>query len=422
MASTTISKADSVARFKFKRTIDQLSRKEGRGTELISLYVPPDRKIHDVLANLREEAGTASNIKSRTTRQNVEEAIEKVSQRLRLWKVPPPTGLIIFGGAIPQNGPGSERMELYTLVPPEPIDVYFYRCDSRFHVEPLMALVADKDTFGILVIDGQEAVVATLKGRRVDIVKSFTSGIAGKSRAGGQSARRFERIREQMTNDYYKRVGQHFNDIMTQVPDLKGIIIGGPGPTKYVFSEGEYLQYMLKKKVLSIIDTSYTSEAGVEEVVEKSSDVLKGVRYREEKELVQKFLYELGHETGKAAFGEKKVQEYLEKGIVDMLLISEKLEGERVALKCKNCGNIEEFRGTRYEAHAVMNELSTRPCKNCGKPMLEATDHGDIIDSFLEYAEKSASKVEVISEETEEGRMLRDSFGKVAAVLRYGAN
>jgi peptide chain release factor subunit 1 len=210
--------------------------------------------------------------------------------------------------------------------------------------------------------------------------------------------------------------------MMLEIPDLKGIIIGGPGPTKYVFEEGEYLQYTLKKKVLSIVDTSYTSEAGVEEVVEKSSEVFKGVRYGEEKQLVQKFLYELGHETGKAAFGEKKVQEYLEKGIVDMLLISEKLEGERVVLKCKNCGNVEEFRGTRYEAHAVINELTTRPCKNCGKPMLEATDHGDIIDSFLEYAEKSASKVEVISEETEEGRMLRDSFGKVAAVLRYGAN
>src|SRR5207245_8023980 len=117
-----------------------------------------------------------------------------------------------------------------------------------------VALVAEKDTYSIVVRDVQEAVVATLKGRRVDIVKSFTSGIAGKSRAGGQSARRFERIRKQMTNDYYKRVGQHFNDIMTQVPDLKGIIIGGPGPTEYVDSAGEYLQYMLKKKVLSIID------------------------------------------------------------------------------------------------------------------------------------------------------------------------
>jgi peptide chain release factor subunit 1 len=420
MASATVSKADSVARFKFKRTIDELSRKEGRGTELISLYVPPDRKIHEVLANLREEAGTASNIKSRTTRQNVEEAIEKVSQRLRLWKEPPPTGLIIFGGAIPQNGPGSERMELFTLVPPEPIDVYFYRCDSRFHTEPLMALVADKDTFGILVIDGQEAVVATLKGRRVEIVKSFTSGIAGKSRAGGQSARRFERIREQMTNDYYKRVGAHFNDIMTQVSDLKGIIIGGPGPTKYVFSEGEYLQYMLKKKVLSIIDTSYTSEAGVEEVVEKSNDILKGVRYNEEKQLVQKFLYELGHETGKGSFGEAEVFKHLEKGIVDTLLISEALEGERLVVKCRNCGYEEETRGTRFEMHAVRSELASRSCPKCGKATLGVEKEVDVIDDMLDLAEKSATRVEVISAETEEGRMLRDSFGKVAAVLRYG--
>ncbi len=141
-----MSGADSVSRFKFKRTLEQLAKKEGRGTELISLYVPPDRRIHEVLGQLREELGTASNIKSRTTRQNVEDAIERTSQRLRLFKEPPATGLVIFCGAIPQNGAGSEKMEIYTLIPPEPITVGFYRCDARFHVEPLMALVAEKDT------------------------------------------------------------------------------------------------------------------------------------------------------------------------------------------------------------------------------------------------------------------------------------
>src|SRR5881409_3635642 len=413
---------DSVAQFKFKRTLEQLSKKEGRGTELISLYVPPDRKIHEVLGQLREELGTAVNIKSRTTRNNVQDGIERTMQRLKLFKEPPPTGLVIFAGAIPQNGAGSEKMETYTLIPPEPIIVGFYRCDARFHVEPLLALVADKDTYGILVIDGTEAVVATLKGRRVEILKTFTSGTPGKSRAGGQSARRFERIREQVINDYYKRVGQHFNEMMLEIPDLRGIIIGGPGPTKYVFEEGEYLQYTLKKKVLSLIDTSYTSEAGVEEVVEKSSEILKGVRYGEEKQLVQKFLYELGHETGKASFGEKKVQEYLEKGIVDMLLISETLQGMRLITKCKNCGNEEEFRGTRFEVDAFKHELSTKPCAKCGKPTLGIEMEADIVDNFIDYAEKGGSRIEVISEETEEGRMLRDSFKKVAAVLRYAAN
>ncbi len=414
--------SDSVARFKFRRTLEQLARKEGRGTELISLYVPPDRRVYEVLSQLREEAGTAENIKSRSTRQNVQDAIERVSQRLRLFKEPPPTGLVMFAGAIPQNGFGSEKMEIYTLIPPEPITVGFYRCDARFHVEPLLQLVVEKDTYGILVIDGTEAVVATLKGRRVDIVDTFTSGIPGKSRAGGQSARRFERIREQVTNDYYKRVGEHFNEIMAKAPDLKGIIIGGPGPTKYVWAEGDHINYMLKKKVLSIIDTSYTSEAGVEEVVEKSNEILKGVRYNEEKQLVQKFLYELGHETGKSAFGEKDVQRFLENGVVESLLISERLEGVRLVLKCKNCGNNEEFRGSKYEADATKTQLTTQPCKKCGKTNMEPEQENDIIDNFLELAEKAGTTVEVISEETEEGRMLRDSFGKVAAVLRYAVN
>ena len=118
-----MSSTDSVSRFKLKRTLETLASKEGRGTELISLYVPPDRRIHEVMTNLREEYGTASNIKSRVTRKNVQEAIEKVQQKLKLFKTPPPKGLVIFCGAIPYGAPGNEKMEIYTLEPPEKIKV-----------------------------------------------------------------------------------------------------------------------------------------------------------------------------------------------------------------------------------------------------------------------------------------------------------
>src|SRR5207247_8209904 len=140
---------DSVAQFKFKRTLEQLAKKEGRGTELISLYVPPDRKIHEVLGQLREELGTAVNIKSRTTRNNVQDGIERTMQRLKLFKEPPPTGLVIFAGASPQNGAGSEKMESYTLIPPERITPGFYRSGPRFQVGPPPAAVADTGTHGI---------------------------------------------------------------------------------------------------------------------------------------------------------------------------------------------------------------------------------------------------------------------------------
>ncbi|MEM3527741.1 MAG: peptide chain release factor aRF-1, partial [Candidatus Bathyarchaeia archaeon] len=330
--------SESLSRHRLKKTLEVLASKEGRGTELISLYIPPDRQIHEVMANLREEHGTASNIKSRTTRKNVQDAIERVMQRLKLFKQPPPTGLVIFCGAIPQNGLGSERMETYVLVPPKPINVYFYRCDSRFHIEPLMELFREKETYGIIIIDVNEATLATLQGRRMEVIKELTSGIPGKHRAGGQSARRFERIREAAVNDYFKRVGGHANEIFSQITDLKGIIIGGPGPTKYDFEKGEYLNYMLKGKVIATLDTSYVGRTGLKEIVEKSGEILKGVRYAEEKKIVQRFLYEIGHDTGMATYGEGEVRRNLREGLVDTLLLTERLNLTYFKFNCKSCG------------------------------------------------------------------------------------
>jgi len=140
-------KRTSLERFRLKRILDTLASREGRGTQLVTLYVPPGRQISEVTQMLKEEWGTASNIKSNTTRKNVQDAIVKVTQRLRLFKTVPENGLVLFCGAIPQNGPGSERIEgPYVVVPPEPIGIYLYRCDDKFHIEHLMDLLKETET------------------------------------------------------------------------------------------------------------------------------------------------------------------------------------------------------------------------------------------------------------------------------------
>jgi len=417
MSTTAVS--DSISRFRLKRTLEMLASKEGRGTELISLYVPPGRKIHEVMANLREEYGTASNIKSRTTRKNVQDAIDRVSQRLKLFKEPPKNGLVIFCGAIPRDGAGTEKMETYVLEPPEPINVYFYRCDAKFHIEPLMEMVTERDAYGVIVIDSTEATVGMVRGQRMEILQEFTSGIPGKHRAGGQSARRFERIREQAMNDYFRRVAAHSYEELTKVQGLKGIIIGGPGPTKYDFVEGDYLNYMLKEKILATVDTSYVGEQGVEEIISKSQDVLKGVRYLEEKRLVQKFLYEIGHETGLGVYGETQVRKYLNSGIVDLLLVSEKLNILHVYTKCKNCGNLEDSLIPHANLVKFEQELLSAACKKCNATALYIENTKDLVDELIEMAEKQNANIAVISTETDEGVMLKDSFGGIAAILRY---
>jgi peptide chain release factor subunit 1 len=396
-----------------------LASKEGRGTELISLYVPPGKQISEVMNMLRDEYGTASNIKSTTTRKNVQDAIVKTQQRLKLFKETPENGLVIFCGAVPQNGAGSERIETYVIIPPEPINIYLYRCDSRFHTEHLQELLREKECYGILLIDSSAATLATLQGRRLEIVRQMTSGVPGKTRAGGQSARRFERLREMRLQEYFRRVGEHANETFLPIENLKGLIIAGPGPTKYDFEKGDYLNYMLKEKVLDTVDTAYVDEQGVKEVVDKAPEIMRKVRYIEEKQVMQQFLYEIGHDTGMATYGEQEVRKALEAGAVKTLLLSEGLDIVRVKVKCNACGYEEQQTMKSQMLTSFEQNLYGKPCPKCKSPALQILEKQELIENFAQLAEYTNTEVEMISGETEEGQMLKNSFGGIAAILRF---
>lgn len=396
-----------------------LASKEGRGTELVSLYIPPDRRVSDVMNMLREEYGTAANIKSSTTRKNVQDAIVKVQQRLKLFKEIPENGLVIFSGSIPQNGPGSEKNETYVIKPPEPITVYLYRCDSKFHIEHLKEFLREKETYGILLLDASAATFATLQGRRLEILRKETSGVPGKTRAGGQSARRFERVREMRLQEYFNRVGEHADELFLSIEDLKGLIIGGPGPTKYDFKKGDYLNYMLKEKIIDTIDTAYVDEQGVKEVVDKAPEIMRKIRYIEEKEAMQQFLNEIGQNTGLATYGEEEVRMALKTGGVETLLLSEGLDVLRVTVKCTACDHEEKHTLREKEVESLEEELAVEACPECESPALTIADTQDLVDNLAELAEQIDSEIEMISDETEEGQMLKKSFGGIAAILRF---
>jgi len=412
-------KKTSLELFRLRKTLNALASKEGRGTELVSLYVPPGKQISDAINMLRDEYGTASNIKSTTTRKNVMDAIVKVQQRLKLFKEPPANGLVIFCGAIPQNGAGSERIETYVIVPPEPVHIYLYRCDARFHTEYLQEFLREKESYGILLIDASGATLALLQGRRLEIVRELTSGVPGKTRAGGQSARRYERLREMRLQEYFTRVGEHANKAFLPVENLKGIILAGPGPTKYDFEKGDYLNYMLKNKIIDVIDTAYVEEQGVKEVVDKAPEIMRKVRYVEEKQIMQQFLYEVGHDTGMMTYGEEEVRKALEAGTVRTLLLSEGIDIVRATVKCSVCGYEEQQTLKSQMLTEFEQSLSGKPCPKCKAPNLGLVDSQDLIENFAKLAEYTNADVEIMSDETEEGQMLKKSFGGIAAILRF---
>ena len=122
----------------------------------------------------------------------MQDALTKTMQRLKLYRETPETGLVIFSGALPTNGPGSEVIRLNEIVPPKPVTTFLYMCDDHFHVEYLKDMLKAEKVYGILALDSNEVGIGILSGDRLDVEDVMTSGISGKTRKGGQSARRYE--------------------------------------------------------------------------------------------------------------------------------------------------------------------------------------------------------------------------------------
>ena len=412
-----MSKTDSVRLYKVRKLISELSNKEGRGTELVSLYIPPKKPIHEAIANLREEWGTAGNIKSDTTRNHVQDALTKAMQRLKLYRTAPDTGLVVFSGALPTNGPGSEVVNVWEIIPPKPVTQYLYQCDDHFHVEWLRDMLREEKVYGILVIDSSEVGMGILSGDRLEIEDVLTSGISGKTRKGGQSARRYERGREMELTYYFNRVGEHATRVFIDNNKVTGLLLGGPGPTKDEFLKGGYLHYELQKKIIAVLDLGYSGREGVRELVDKGADVLKDVRLVEEKRLVQKFLAEVNKQMGLAVYGLPRVMDALQKASAEVVLVSDDLDMLRIDATCRKCETVKSETVAAAKKIQQRQEMTSTPCTKCG-----STDYGvvekDLVDVLEELAFQVGSKVEVISSGTEEGSMFK-SFGGVGAILRY---
>jgi peptide chain release factor subunit 1 len=401
-------------KYEYKRLLDDLRSKTGRGTELISLYIPPDKQISDVMAQLREEYGQAANIKSRVTRLSVQGSLESAMSRLKLIPKPPQNGVVIFIGSVDI---GANRTEMYSVAmePPDPIITYRYHCDSSFLLGPLEEMLADKKTFGLIVLDRREAAIGILKGKYVEPLKHLTSTVPGKQRKGGQSSHRFQQLRLIAIHDFYGRIGESANDAFLTIDpkDLQGILVGGPSPTKEEFVDGGFLHHELQHKILDALDVSYTDESGLYELVDAAQERLLDLEVTQDKLIMRRFMKELVSDKGLAAYGEKEVRHNLELGAVEVLLLSEDLRKTRAKIVCSNRSCDFSEMQTRTSASAAVGN-----CFKCGSP-LSVTAEEDIVSDLSKLADKSGAEVKIISSEFEEGAQLYKAFGGIAAILRY---
>ncbi len=393
---------------KLKALIGELEKIRGRHTELVTVLIPAGFSIHNVVSQLRQEQSTAQNIKSKTVKKNVMSALEKVLGHLKLYKQTPENGLAVFCGNVSQQE-GVSDIEIWAIEPPEPLRTRIYRCDQVFIIDTLKDMVREREVYGLLMVDKSEADIGILKGKKVTLLKHMDSMVPGKTKAGGQSAARFARVREGLLHDFMKKVGEVANAQFKDLRDMKGIIIGGSGPIKEMFAEGDFLAHDVKRKVLGIVPTAYMGEHGLYELVERSEEVISEASVVREGKILEKFFDHFAKDTGLATYGLKEVMEALRGGNMELLLISEGFNLIRVHYKC-SCGHEEDDMIRR-------DELKAKECPGCHS-RLNPVGEKDVMDELVKLAEQMGTEIEVISSDTRRGQQLKE-IGGVAGILRF---
>ena len=399
-------------KYQLKKLVNKLEDIRGRNTELVSLYVPAGYDMSKISEFVTSEQSEAENIKSKHTRNNVQDALGKIGRKVKEEPTTPENGVAFFAGNVSETE-GRPDIQIWEVVPPEPIESRRYRCDKEFVLEPLKQMIVDDRVYGLIVCDKSEAAIGYLQGNSIKTAYTLDSNVPGKTRAGGQSAQRFARIRKQMLKTFLTEIADKSKNAFldkAREDKLLGIIIGGPGFVKDKLVDDDYLHQELQDRVITVESLGHSGEGALKELVQKAEEAIEDSQAVREKKIVNKFLKNLKEENGKSEYGLKQVNKAMDMGAVDTVLISEDYEVFRAIYECPN-GHEEQV----WEEEAEIDD--SIECEECSEDM-KLEEMQDIVDVMTDKAEEMSSDLKIISTDHEEGQRLMN-MGGIAAILRY---
>lgn len=405
----------AIERFKVQKLIASLQKARGSGTSMISLILSPGTQISQTTKMLTDEYGTASNIKSRVTRQSVLSAITSAQHRLKQYSKCPPNGLVVYCGEV-MTEDGKEKKLSIDFEPFKPINTSMYLCDSRFHTEPLGDLLQDDKKFGFIVMDGNGCLFGTLCGNHREVVHKFSVELPKKHGRGGQSALRFARLRLEKRHNYVRKVAESAVNafISADQPNVAGLVLAGSAEFKNQLQTSDLFDPRLAAIVVKVVDVSYGGENGFNQAIELSAEALANVKFVAEKKLVGQFFDEIARDTGCYCFGVRDIMHALDMSAVETLIVYEDLEDQRYELRNPATGEItvKYFRPDQEKERALFQDPETGVD-------LDVADKMPLVEWLAQNFKSFGTKLEFVSDKSQEGSQFVQGFGGIGGLLRW---
>ena len=103
-------------------------RSLSNSTSLVTMYIPGNTRVPDITTMINSEISKVPNIKSRQTRQDVQDALQAVLTKVKYINKFPTNGIALFAGNT------TEGFVTKAIEPSQPINRFFYRCDTKFYL------------------------------------------------------------------------------------------------------------------------------------------------------------------------------------------------------------------------------------------------------------------------------------------------
>jgi len=318
----------SAERHRLRRKVEQLKAYQGRHSSFTTLYIPPSKNLTDVISFVRTELAGAENIKSKTNRKNVSDNLTAILSELTKIGDIPENGLAFFFGIEEEGGTGNDIREL--IIPPTPISQFSYLCGREFVTEELENMTKPKSLIVIVLIEGGKVTVGYLRGKHMELVRDEDFFIIGKTRAGGQSAKRYMRLREEKMMEFFKFVGRLLNTLLLDdLENVDAIVLGGNTIRAQEFLEKGDLDYRLREKVAeTIIPVSIIDETGLYQAMKEASRILRETEIYAERQTWDQFMEDLMKGLNTVTYGKKEVMDALHEGRVDTIMVLEDLSDQ----------------------------------------------------------------------------------------------
>ena len=400
---------DHLELWRLKRRVEYLENIRPVGhTSLVTILVRPDDQMFRIRNMITDELSKANNIKSAQNRGSVQEGLRSIGEFLKIYKTPPKKGIAcFFGSSIMEPFNNREKKLKMYFEPPRPIGRFVYHCDTNIKTDALRDLLKEQDAIGFVVMDGKGSLFAVVRGNEKSVKCRFTVDLPRKHSRGGQSAMRFARQREELRKNYILQVCEKATAvyITDDRPNVTGLVLAGQAQFKDELEKSPHLDPRLKAIIKLTVTVAYGEHQGLDEAIKSSSEILGNLRLNAEIKLLDEFMILLSKgRDDMVAYGVHNTISALEEGAVMKLLVFENLETMRYVMKNLNS----------EEQTTVYSSIGYFP-----KPDTDIIECQPLIEWLADHALEFGSKLELVSDRSQEGSMLRQGFDGIAAILRY---